>query len=264
MVGRDVDGGRRPAASVGRTEDTYRSRWSWDRVVHSSHAVDCYPTVGSCPYRVYLKDGEIQFEEQAGIFPVIEEGVPDFNPMGCQKGACWHEFLGGQERVTYPLKRVGERGSGKWERVTWDQALTEIADSIIDAIEEIGPEAVFSPSGANALAWGMASQRRFSNLTGFPLGDFDADIGDCVPAMSLTWGKYITPSADDYAHAEMIVIWHCNPAYTRIPVAHFLLEARYKGAEVVIISPDFNPSAMHADYHVPVNVGSDAALCLAM
>ena len=253
-----------PLSGARDTEQAYRARWSWDHVVHSSHAVDCYPTVGSCPYRVYLKDGEIQFEEQAGIFPVVEEGVPDFNPMGCQKGACWHEFLKAKERVLYPLKRAGERGEGTWQRVSWDQALTEIADSIIDAVAEVGPEAMFSPSGANALAWGMTAQRRFSNLTGFPLADFDADIGDCVPAMSLTWGKYITPSADDYAHAEMIVIWHCNPAYTRIPVFHFLLEARYKGAEVVIIAPDYNPSAMHADMHVPVKVGSDAALCLAM
>ena len=229
-------------------------------MVRSSHAVDCYPTVGSCPYQVYLKDGEIQFQEQAGVFPSSKKGVPDFNPMGCQKGACWHDMLTAKERVLYPLKRAGERGEGKWERISWDQALTEIADGIIDAIEEVGPEAVFSPTGANALAWGMMAQRRFSALTGFPLGDFDADIGDCVPAMYLTWGKYITPSEDDYAHSEMILIWHCNPAYTRIPVYHFVMEARYKGAEVVIIAPDFNPSAINTDYHIPVKVGSDAAL----
>jgi DMSO reductase family type II enzyme molybdopterin subunit len=211
-----------------------------------------------------MKDGEILFQEQAGIFPVVEEGVPDFNPMGCQKGACWHQFLSGQERVLHPLKRVGERGEGKWEQVSWDQALTEIADGMIDAIEEVGPEAIFSPSGANALAWGMMTQRRFCALTGFPLADFDADIGDCTPGMYLTWGKFVTPTEDDYAHSELILVWHSNPSYTRIPVYHFVPEARYKGAEVVIISPDYNPSGMHSDYHVPVKVGSDAALCLGM
>ena len=190
--------------------------------------------------------------------------MPDFNPMGCQKGVTWSDSLYGPDRVMHPLKRVGERGEGRWEQVGWDEALSEIADGIIDAIEEIGPEAVFSPSGANALAWGMMSQRRFSTLAGFPLGDFDADIGDCTPGMYLTWGKYITPSGDDYTHSELIFIWHCNPSYTRIPYYHFLTEARYKGAEVVLIAPDYNASAVNTDYHIPVKVGSDAAFCLSM
>jgi nitrate reductase alpha subunit len=64
----------------------YRERWKWDKVVWGSHVVDCYPTVGSCPYRVYVKDGRVVFEEQAGVIPAVEKGVPDFNPMGCQKG----------------------------------------------------------------------------------------------------------------------------------------------------------------------------------
>jgi DMSO reductase family type II enzyme molybdopterin subunit len=184
--------------------------------------------------------------------------------MGCQKGACWGQQLGASERVLYPLKRVGERGSGAWERVSWDQALTEIANGIIDALEEVGPEAVFCPSGANALAWGMMAQRRFNSLAGFPLGDFDADIGDCSPGMYLTYGKYVTPSEDDYFHSEVIVMWFANPAYTRIPVYHYLSEVRYNGTETYLVGPDYNPSAMHADYHLPVKPGTDAALCLSM
>src|SRR3989337_1704239 len=163
--------------SMANSNGRYRDRWKWDKVVYGSHAVDCYPTVGSCPYRVYVKDGKVAFEEQAGVVSVVEKGVPDFNPMGCQKGACWGLQLAAKERLLHPLKRVGERGSGRWERISWDQALTEIADGIIDALQEVGPEAVFCPSGANALAWGMMAQRRFNSLTGFPPGDFDADIG---------------------------------------------------------------------------------------
>jgi DMSO reductase family type II enzyme molybdopterin subunit len=159
---------------------------------------------------------------------------------------------------------VGERGSGNWQRISWDQALTEIADAIIDALQQVGPEAVFCPSGANALAWGMMAQRRFNALAGFPLGDFDADIGDCSQGMYLTFGKYVTPSEDDYFHSEVIVIWFANPAYTRIPVYHYLSEARYNGAEIYILAPDYSPSAMHADFHLPVKPGTDAALCLAI
>ena len=65
----------------------YRDEWRWDRVVWGTHFVDCYPS--NCPYRVYVRDGEVFVEEQRGTLPVIEKGVPDMNPMGCQKGAVW-------------------------------------------------------------------------------------------------------------------------------------------------------------------------------
>jgi len=120
-----------------RWEDLYRQRWTWDKVAWVTHCVDCYP--GNCPYRVYVKDGVALWEEPAGRYGVIEPGVPDRNPMGCQKGAGWAQMLYAQERVLYPLKRAGERGEGKWKRISWDEALTEVADAIIGAIQEVGP-----------------------------------------------------------------------------------------------------------------------------
>jgi nitrate reductase alpha subunit len=72
-------------------DDLYKQRWQWDRVVWGTHCVDCYP--GNCPYRVYIKDGVVLHEEQAATYNTIEEGVPDFNPMGCQKGAMWGQML---------------------------------------------------------------------------------------------------------------------------------------------------------------------------
>ena len=74
------------AESYRTWEDRYRQRWRWDNVAWGSHCVDCYP--GNCPYRVYSRDGKVVREEQAGDFATIEAGVPDMNPMGCQKGAC--------------------------------------------------------------------------------------------------------------------------------------------------------------------------------
>src|SRR3989304_3682854 len=77
--------------------DTYRDQWNWDEVRWGTHCVDCYP--GNCPLRVYVRDGKVWREEQAGTFPVIEAGVPDHNPMGCQKGVAWSRTLNGQERL---------------------------------------------------------------------------------------------------------------------------------------------------------------------
>ena len=92
-------------------EDTYRERIKWTKWTWGSHCVDCYPS--NCPFRVYVgPDGEVWREEQAGTYGTVEEGVPDFNPAGCQKGVTWHRLLTGRERVLKPLKRAGERGEG--------------------------------------------------------------------------------------------------------------------------------------------------------
>src|SRR3989337_210163 len=113
-------------------EGGHRPRLVWDRVAWVSHCVDCYP--GNCPFRVYVKDGLVLYEEPGATYQEIEPGVPDHNPMGCQKGAMWGQMLYSTEPLLYPLKRAGERGSGKWKRVSWDPALSDGADGVLAAI----------------------------------------------------------------------------------------------------------------------------------
>ncbi len=248
------------------TPDLYRDRWSWDTVKWASHCIDCYP--GNCTLRAYLKDGKVVREEQAGVYPTVQEGVPDMNPMGCQKGAGWTQMLDGEERVLYPLKRVGERGSGSWERITWDQAATEVADAVLDAIDEIGAESIIAPSGCNgggSFASSAAGRGRYVGRIGGLVTDVNAEMNDFAPGYYLTYGTFDPVSSiDDWFHSEVFIIWFGNPNYTRIPHIHYVNEARYNGCEVVTIAPDVSPSSMHADYYVPVKVGSDAALALAM
>jgi DMSO reductase family type II enzyme molybdopterin subunit len=240
-------------------EDIYRNKWQWDEVYWGSHCVDCYP--GSCPMRVYVRDGIVWREEQAGSFDTIEEGVPDFNPMGCQKGASWSQSLYGPDRLLYPLKRVGERGEGKWNRVSWDDALTDIADSMLDAIEEYGPHTI-AHEGTPEYATVHPTIKFFGTIGGSGL-DLNGSINDFSIGLYETFGKFSpVSSADDWFHSELILIWHMNPVYTRIPFYHFIAEARYNGAEVVNISPDINPSHTHADYQVAINGATDPAFGL--
>lgn len=242
-------------------EDLYRDKWQWDEVYWGSHCVDCYP--GSCPMRVYVKDGIVWREEQAGSFNTIEEGVPDFNPMGCQKGASWSQSLYGPDRLLYPLKRVGERGEGKWNRVSWDDALDDIAESMLDAIEEFGPHTVIH-EGTPEYATVHPTNKFFGTIGGGDI-DLNGSINDFSIGLYETFGKFSpVSSADDWFHSEVILIWHMNPVFTRIPFYHFIAEARYNGCQVINISPDINPSHLHADIQVPINGATDPAFGISM
>ncbi len=244
----------------GNWADSYRDKWKWDKVTWGSHAVDCYP--GGCPFRVYTRDGKIIREEQAGVLPLIDKSTPDMNPMGCQKGASWCHLHYSQDRVTRPLKRAGERGEGKWEEISWDQALTEISDAMLDAVEDQGPSSIIVPFTPEL---GAAPSRAGAAAVGGFMTDGNAEFQDFSPGYHITWGKFNPVSSmDDWFLAELTFIWHANPVYTNIQWYHYLAESRYNGGEIVTVAPDFSPSATHADYHVPVRIGTDAALSLSM
>jgi DMSO reductase family type II enzyme molybdopterin subunit len=244
----------------GTWAERYRDKWKWDKVTWGSHAVDCYP--GGCPFRVYVRDGKIMREEQSGTLPVIQQGVPDMNPMGCQKGTCWAYTHYGPERVTHPLKRAGERGEGKWQEVSWDEALTDIADAMLDAVQDQGAESIITLTTPEV---GAFPSRAFAGSLGSPLTDGAAEFQDFSPGYYITWGKFNPVSSmDDWFLAELTLIWHCNPVYTNIQWYHYVAESRYNGGEVITIAPDYSPSTIHADYHLPVRIGTDAALALAM
>jgi len=245
---------------AGDWTERYRDRWKWDKTTWGSHSVDCYP--GGCPFRVYTRDGKIVREEQSGTLPVIQPGVPDMNPMGCNKGVCWGYLHTAPDRITRPLKRVGERGEGKFVPVSWDEALTDIADAMLDAIEEQGPESIVTLMTPEP---GAAAARGFTSAIGSPVTDGNAEFQDWNPGFYITWGKFNpTASADDWFLADLIIIWHNNPVYSAIEWYHYVPECRYNGGEVAIIAPDYSPSAIHADIHLPVNFGTDAALALSM
>jgi DMSO reductase family type II enzyme molybdopterin subunit len=246
-----------------RTEEAYRRRVdvAWDRVAFGTHCVDCYPN--NCPVYVFVKDGKVVREEAAGNLETVEPGVPDMNPMGCQKGASWPEQIHAPDRILHPMRRAGARGEGRWERISWDEALADTADAILDAIAEIGPQAVVHEVSPEISV--VPAAARFMNVLGATALDVNSTINDFWAGFHQTLGKfYFAASVDDVFHADCIVVWHANPAYTAIPSFHYLVEARYRGAELVLISPDVSPSHSHVDFHVPVRHGTDAALALAM
>ncbi len=247
-------------------EDLYRDKWTWDRVVKVTHTrVNC---ISACSLDAYVKDGVVWREEQNATYEKSFEDVPDFNPRGCPMGCVYSSVMYDPSRVKYPLKRAGERGSGKWERISWDQALTEIADRLLDTVTEHGPECVIYDNGTTNLDFGIGSPMEahlFGQGVGATTIDSYAGVGDLPVGLIQMWGLYMTEgTADDWFLSDYILMWIGNPSYTKVPEAHFMWEARYRGAKVVSIAPDFNASTVHADRWLNVRFGTDAALALGM
>jgi len=261
-----------PAAGAGSLsrapasfEDRYRNHWSWDGVVRGTHNLNC-GLQPNCAFNLFTRDGVVVREEQVSEYPQTRPGLPDFNPRGCQKGCSYSELMYSAARLPRPLKRIGERGSGAWAEVSWDAALTDIADALIDAITEDGPDTVVIDAGTNIIGQTtFATLFRLGDALDSVLLDMNCEVGDDQQGAAVTYGEVdCGRSGDDFFHSDLILIWSGNPAYTQIPNHHFVTEARYHGAKIVSICPDLNASAIHTDLWVPVAPGTDAALALSM
>jgi len=246
-------------------EDIYRKEWKWDKVTWGSHLNICWPQ-GSCKFYVYVRNGIVWREEQAAQMPACNSDYVDYNPLGCQKGSAFNNNLYGDERVKYPLKRAGKRGEGKWQRTTWDQATEEIADSIIDSFLSQGSDGFILDAPhvhAGSIAWGAGF--RMTYLMDGVCPDINVDIGDTYMGAFHTFGKmHLGYSADNLLDSELIFMTCSNWSYTYPSSYHFMTEARYKGAEVVVVAPDFSPTTPACDIHAPVRVGTDAAFWLGL
>jgi complex iron-sulfur molybdoenzyme family reductase subunit alpha len=251
-------------------ESLYRDQFSWDKVVRSTHSANC---TGSCSWMVYVKDGVMIREEQAADYPRISKDLPDYNPRGCQKGACFVEYVYGAQRIKYPLMRKGlrgdrpaERGSGEWERVSWDEALDFIANKLLDNITQHGPDtnSFFSVIPAMSPVSFAGGARLCHFLGGVFLSFYDWYC-DLPPGEPITWGVQTEAcECADWFNAKYIVLWGANVVQTRIPDAHFAYEARYNGAKVCLVSPDYNSSGIHADHFLAIQPGTDALLAMGL
>lgn len=243
-------------------DDLYRQRWQWDRIVKGSHGwLNCR---SACEWDIYVKDGVVVREEQTATYEASEPGVPDFNPRGCQKGACYTEVMYGPSRLYSPMKRVGERGEGKWQKISWDQAIDEIGTKIVEISEKYGSASIVHDMGPH-FDYGptTAARCRFFGMLGASLPDDWAEIGDLNLGATLTFGfPHVGGSSDEWFLSDYLVVWMMNPAVTQMPDAHFLFEAKYQGATLTVIDPQYSATTTHADHWLPIEAGTDAALAL--
>jgi nitrate reductase alpha subunit len=182
--------------------DLYRRRWQWDRVVRGTHTnANC---VAACAWNLYVREGMVWREEQAAPYVASNASVPDWNPRGCQKGACYSELMLGPSRVSHPMRRVGPRGSGRWKRISWEEALDEIAATTVDVLGRRGGEGVVCELAGN-FDFGptTAAIFRFFGRIGAPLTDTAAQTGDLPVGGTITLGLPFTDgSSDDWFRSD--------------------------------------------------------------
>ena len=274
-------------------ESAYRDRWRHDKVVRSTHGVNC---TGSCSWNVYVKDGLITWESQAVDYPRTDPGRPDHEPRGCPRGASFSWYTYSPVRLKYPYVRGslldrwraakataadpvaafaqvaadgsyrGERGRGGFVRCTWDEAIELIAAATVHTIREHGPDRVggFTPIPAMSPV-SFTSGTRFLSLIGGHTTTFYDWYADLPPASPQTFGDQTdVPESADWWDASYLIVWGTNLPITRTPDAHFMTEARYRGQKVVVVSPDYSDHVKFADQWLPAQPGTDAALAMAM
>ncbi|MFW4403973.1 nitrate reductase subunit alpha [Lactiplantibacillus paraplantarum] len=280
-----------------RWERLYRERWSHDKVVRTTHGVNC---TGSCSWNVYVKQGIITWEHQATDYPECSANMPGYEPRGCPRGASfsWYEYS--PVRIKYPYIRgklwqlwtearqthdnplaawasivedpaktkiyKSARGHGGMVRVHRPEALELISAMLLYTIKTYGPDrlAGFTPIPAMSMI-SYASGARFMSLLGGEMLSFYDWYADLPPASPQIWGEQTdVPESADWYNSQYIMMWGSNVPLTRTPDAHFMTEARYHGTKIVAVSPDYAENVKFADNWLAPHPGSDAALAQGM
>ncbi len=215
----------------------------------------CGPTMG-CGLNCYVKDGRL----------VRVEGMkesPGNKGKLCPRAFASMQWLYSPQRLKYPLKRTGKKGEGKFEKISWDEALDIIAEKLLEQKEKYGPEslAILSPARRSYSDY----LYRFLVVHGSPNYGHS---GLCAIQRAFGFAYTLgTPMLmPDYERADLIIIWGANPVYSGTPQGAIdrILNAKDRGARLIVIKPQIQPDAAKADIWMPVRPGTDGALVLAM
>ncbi|MZE77336.1 nitrate reductase subunit alpha [Streptomyces xinghaiensis] len=295
----EVSNDKRTLHRIGgrQADDFYRDRWSHDKVVRSTHGVNC---TGSCSWKVYVKDGIITWESQQTDYPSVGPDSPEYEPRGCPRGAAFSWYTYSPTRVRYPYirglllemyreakQRLGDpvlawadivsdperarryksvRGKGGLVRASWAEAAELIAAAHVHTIKEYGPDrlAGFSPIPAMSMVSHAAGARFYSLVGGVMLSFYDWYADLPVASPQVFGDQTDVPESGDWWDAGYLVMWGSNLPVTRTPDAHWMAEARYRGQKVVAVAPDYADNVKFADEWVPARPGTDGALAMAM
>lgn len=225
--------------------------------------------VGACPldcpdgcaWRVTVRDGVAVNLEGVSEHPITRGTL-------CVKVNKYLEHTGAPDRLLYPLRRAGEKGSGVFARIDWNEALDEIAERFEKIIARYGGEAIWPYQGTGTLGFLQGLQGRAGSRLWNVLGASRHDMTICSIA-GLVGHEYVTGSPrgidpEALAHSRLIILWGTNTLTSGHHPWHFIKEARRNGAHIVVIDPVATRTARQADEHFAPLPGTDAALALGL
>jgi anaerobic dimethyl sulfoxide reductase subunit A len=223
---------------------------------------------GRCLLRVFVKDGVITRIE-GDDRPT--DTVADPQLRACVRGRAYRHRQYHPDRLKYPMKRVGPRGEGRFERISWDEAAERVAREILRVRERYGSAAIFVPYGTGGYSQltGRQTAQRLLNLVGGSLGFYNSYSWACISAATPTvYGTEITGNQrQDWLNTKYFLMWGWNPAEMRDGTnsEYFVRLARERGARTVCVDPRMTLSAVSlADEWVPIRPGTDTAMMSAM
>lgn len=233
-----------------------------EKITWGHCAINC---PGRCSLKFHVKDDEVAWID---TFTSKDAGFDDPQPRACLRGRTYRRWLAHPDRLSYPMKRVGKRGEGKFERISWEEAIDTAASKLKEVIDTYGNEAVYVPYATGVSASTSRPFNRMLSLVGGYLNFYNsystAQISCITPYMygsKQSSGSTLSTAED----AELILLFGSSPVETRQggAVSHYdWAHMREKtNAKIYIIDPRMNDSVMgHSDTWLPINPGTDAAL----
>ncbi len=218
--------------------------------IHKSICAICDPQ--HCGLDLYVKDGKIIKVEG-------NKNHPNNSGSLCAKGASTRQYVYSDRRLKTPMKRVGKRGEGKFEPISWDEAMDILVEKLNGCKEKYGAESVMFACGFSKFF--RPYLKRLSLLFGSP--NYFTEGGVCSTANTIAQKLVFgTGTGADTDHAECILVWSRNPYYTGVGDGKGLTRALERGAKLIVVDPRITPTTKKADIHLRLRPGTDGALAL--
>ncbi len=242
-----------------------------DKVVWGACSVNC----GSrCALRLHMRDDEVFWVETDNTGDDI---YGNHQVRACLRGRSIRRRINHPDRLNYPMKRVGKRGEGKFERISWDEALDMLANSLRDVVAKYGNEAVYINYSSGIVGGNITRSSPYASLVARLMncyGGFLSHYGtystaQIACAMPYTYGSNDGNSTSDIENSKLVVMFGNNPAETRMSgggITYYLEQARERSnARMIVIDPRYTDTAAgREDEWIPIRPGTDAALISAL
>lgn len=213
-------------------------------------------TCGSCcEVDTYVEDGKLVSVEGARNTPMQSGGM-------CAKGAAAKQYVYNKDRILYPMKRVGKKGEGKFERISWEEAYEMIAENLLRIRKESGPESVVFYAGYPK--WYRPALLRLANAFGSP--NYCTESSTCFQAAALAWRSLYGNGicGPDMKNAKTLLVWSSNLYHSNTPMSGTYQGMKKRGAKIIVVDPRHSVTAHDADIHLQLIPGTDGALALSM